>query len=329
MTYPPLNQQTILVTGGAGFIGHHVCQKLLELGAKVISLDNFDPFYPKAIKENNLKRVTEKYPHFKNLNVDITDAKALNDSLSPYTSQITQVVHLAAKAGVRPSMENPTGYLETNVTGTLNILEWMVNAKITKLVFASSSSVYGSRNNAPFLEAEDISKPISPYAATKVMGENLIYTYTHLHNLQAVCLRFFTVYGPSQRPDLAIHKFSKLIYNNQPIIVYGDGSAQRDFTYVDDIVEGIMGACQYSATPFEAINLGESKTTSVLELIQALESHLNLKANIKFEPSHPGDVPLTCASIEKAKALLNYQPKIGPDIGLKQFCDWFLSVNLR
>lgn len=322
-----LQNQTLLVTGGAGFIGHHFCKAALQAGAKIINVDNFDPFYAKSIKQNNLKMLEAFGDDITHLDVDITHQAEFEKALSPYASQITQVVHLAAKAGVRPSMEDPTGYLNTNVNGTLNILEWMVKHQKQKLVFASSSSVYGSRNQAPFVETEDISKPISPYAATKVMGENLIYTYTHLHHIKAVCLRFFTVYGPSQRPDLAIHKFSKLIQQNQPIVIYGDGSALRDFTYVDDIVKGILGACEYESTPFEAINLGESKTTSVLDLIQQLETHLNQKAQIQFEPAHPGDVPLTCASIEKAKQLLGYNPKVPPDIGLKKFCDWFLSVN--
>lgn len=321
------NNQTILVTGGAGFIGSHLCEALLKQNATVISLDNYCDFYDPKIKANNIKRIEShaKSGQFINLTGDIRDDKTYQELLKPYAANISQVVHLAAMAGVRPSLENPKLYMDVNINGTLKLAEWVKQHKIPKLVFASSSSVYGSRDNAPFKESEDTSKPISPYAATKIMGENLLHTYSYLYGMQITALRFFTVYGPGQRPDLAIHKFAKLMAANQPIPVFGDGTARRDFTYVDDIITGILGAMQYAKTPFEVFNLGESATTTVSEMIAYLESALNLKAVINWQDAQPGDVPLTCADITKARQLLNYQPKTQVAEGMKKFAEWFLN----
>ena len=319
------NNQTILVTGGAGFIGSHLCRALLLQGKTVISLDNFCDFYNPKIKENNIQQLQADFSakQFISLIGDIRDDKTYETQLKPYAGTINQVVHLAAMAGVRPSLENPALYLDVNVNGTFKLTEWMKQHTIQKLVFASSSSVYGARNNAPFKEEDDTSRPISPYAATKIMGENLLHTYSYLYGFNIVALRFFTVYGPGQRPDLAIHKFAQLMRNNKAVPVLGDGSARRDFTYIDDIIQGVLAAMAYDKTPFEVFNLGESATTTVCEMITYLEEALGLKARIDWQNPQPGDVPLTCADITKARTLLNYQPTTAVAEGMQKFAKWF------
>lgn len=321
-----MTQRTFLVTGGAGFIGGHVCETLLSQGHRVISLDNYDPFYDISIKRRKMDGLLQTYgEQLIDLHADICDAQAIEQALAPWQTDISSVIHLAAKAGVRPSLLDPQGYLKTNVEGTLNLLEWMRAHTIQKLVFASSSSVYGSRNNAPFKESEDISHPISPYAATKAMAENLLYTYSHLYNIQVTALRFFTVYGAWQRPDLAIHKFSRLMLEEKAIPVFGDGSALRDFSYIDDIVQGIMGAVNYTGKGFDVFNLGESETTSVIDLIRLLETHLNKTARIDWQEAQAGDVPLTCADISKARQALGYNPQTKIEAGIEKFAQWILA----
>jgi UDP-glucuronate 4-epimerase len=322
--------QSILVTGGAGFIGGHVCQALLDLGWRVLSLDNYDPFYAPDIKQRKMAALLNSWPgQLLDIHGDIRDLSnpesETTRNLETIADDIAMVIHLAAKAGVRPSLQAPQEYLSVNVDGTLSVLEWMRQHRIPKIVFASSSSVYGNRETAPFKEDEDISKPISPYAATKAMGENLLHTYSHLYGIHVVALRFFTVYGPHQRPDLAIHKFSRHILEGNPLTIYGDGSARRDFSYSDDIVQGILGAMAYDKTHFEVFNLGESETTTVLELIRTLEHHLGKTAHLDFQPPQPGDVGLTCADITKAKQHLGYNPHTPVELGLKHFTEWIKS----
>jgi UDP-glucuronate 4-epimerase len=320
-----MSKETILVTGGAGFIGSHLIGQLLAEGHRVINLDDFNAFYDPQVKHQNVAAfpATGAYHEY---TVDIRDKATLAKVFTDWGSEIKQVVHLAARAGVRPSLEDPELYLETNVMGTHHILELMKLYCIPKLVFASSSSVYGSRSNPPFKETDDVSQPISPYAATKVMGENLIYTYSHLYGIQSTCLRFFTVYGPGQRPDLAIHKFAKLIDSGRAIPVFGDGSSLRDFTYIDDILQGIRGAMEYTKTPFEVFNLGESEPVSLAHLIGYLEQAMQKTAIIERLPLQAGDVPMTCADISKARALLNYSPQTSITKGLDFFLDWFYQV---
>ena len=315
--------ETVLVTGGAGFIGSHLCQMLVNDGIRVINVDNYNNFYNPVIKNNNIKSLLGDSERFVDMRVDITHQEALAKVFAEWGNEIELVVHLAAKAGVRPSLEDPSGYLETNVTGTLNLLEQMRHYDINRLIFASSSSVYGNRTDPPFREDQDISKPISPYAATKAMGETLLHTYSHLYGIQMVLLRFFTVYGPRQRPDLAIHTFTKKIHAGQSITLFGDGKTQRDYTYIEDILQGIRGAMAYTATPFEIFNLGESQPIFLDQLIQLLEDLLGKKAQIQREPLQPGDVQMTCADISKARQWLGYAPQTPIEHGLEKFVKWY------
>ncbi len=318
--------KTVLVTGGAGFIGSHLCRVLLEQGAVVISVDEYNDFYDPAIKEANVAPLKAYGDRFYDCRLDIREASSLNQGLEPVLATVgpvDQVVHLAARAGVRPSLLEPRLYLDTNVTGTLNVLELMRHWDIPKMVFASSSSVYGNRTDAPFRETDDVSKPISPYAATKVMGENLLHSYSHLYGLQVVALRFFTVYGAAQRPDLAIHKFTRRIDQGLPIPVFGDGSTRRDYTYIDDILQGIQGAMAYNHSPFEIINLGESQSIELSHLIQLLEEALGKKAILDHQPTQPGDVVMTCADISKAQELLGYHPTTPIAEGIQKFVQWY------
>lgn len=315
--------KTFLVTGGAGFIGSHLCRRLVETGARVINLDDYNDFYDPAIKTFNTRPLLKHPDAFIEYRLDIRDVSALENVFREWGPQIDQVIHLAARAGVRPSLKEPRLYLETNVTGTLNLLEQMRLHGIGKMVFASSSSVYGNRTDPPFREDQDISRPISPYAATKAMGEHLLHTYSHLYGIQVVALRFFTVYGAAQRPDLAIHKFTRKIENGEPIPMYGDGSTQRDYTYIDDILQGVMGAVAYDKTPFEIFNLGESQSISLSRLIQLLEEALGKKAMIDPQPLQPGDVMLTCADISKARQYLGYNPQTPIEQGIVEFVTWY------
>lgn len=318
--------KTFLVTGGAGFIGSHLVKQLLEREAAVICIDDFNDFYDPQIKEENL-RPFAKHPKFQLHKTDIRDNKALTEIFETHASALQQggIVHLAARAGVRPSLAEPRLYLETNVTGTLNLAELARVYGIRKFVFASSSSVYGdcAGDAKPFIETQDISKPISPYASTKAMGESLLHTYSHLHGLQVVALRFFTVYGPGQRPDLAIHKFTRLIDQGKAIPVFGDGTTRRDYTYIDDIMQGVLASIEYDKTPYEIFNLGESQTTSLSDLIQCIESNLGKTAIINRQPMQPGDVSITYADISKAKKILGYNPTTKIPEGIPKFMDWY------
>ena len=312
--------QHYLVTGGAGFIGSHLVDKLLAGNHQVTVIDDFNDFYSPAIKRENIAKHLLS-PHYRLLEGDIRDNGFLDKvfSAAPYTA----VIHLAARAGVRPSLEQPVLYQEVNVAGTQNIFECCRQYGIKKCLFASSSSVYGINSKIPFSEEDNIAQPISPYAATKAAGELLAHVYSHLYDIQILCLRFFTVYGPRQRPDLAINKFTRLIDTNQPIPVFGDGTTRRDYTYIDDIVAGILGALSYQDTKYEIINLGNSATVVLKNLIQTIEQALGKQAIINWLPSQPGDVPQTYADVTKAARLLGYQPQTSIEQGIAQFAAWY------
>jgi UDP-glucuronate 4-epimerase len=309
-----------LVTGGAGFIGSHVVDCLLaQRPARVVVVDNFDEFYDSRIKRANIA------DHLNNqsytlVRADIRDYAALKQIFAE--RHFDAIIHLAAKAGVRPSLSEPRAYTEVNINGTMNLLELAERNGVGKFVFGSSSSVYGQAATPPFKEDAPLA-PISPYASTKASGELLTHTYSHLYGTRVVCLRFFTVYGARQRPDLAIHKFARMIAGGAPIPVYGDGSAERDFTYIDDILQGVMAAIEYDATLFEIINLGESQTVTVNRMIELLEEALGRKAVIERCPPQPGDLPHTHADITKARKLLGYQPTTPIETGIKKFVEWF------
>jgi UDP-glucuronate 4-epimerase len=309
----------IVVTGGAGFIGSHLVSRLLELGHTITVIDCFDPFYPESVKQRNIAPHLA-HPAYRLVRADIRSGDLLHDAIPADTDAI---VHLAAKAGVRPSIQHPLSYQETNVTGTHNLLEVARARRIKKFVFASSSSVYGVNPNVPWREDDTVLMPISPYASTKVSCELLGHAYSHLFGIQFLALRFFTVYGPGQRPDLAIHKFSTLIRSGEPIPVFGDGSTRRDYTYVDDIVSGIVSAISYDRSMYEVINLGNDRTVTLLEMIHGLESALGLRANLNMLPEQPGDVPQTWADVSKAARLLGYAPSLSFPEGLTRFAAWF------
>jgi len=306
-----------LVTGGAGFIGSHLVDTLLAEGARVTVIDNFDPFYPAAAKLANLDRAF-RYSAFSLVEADICNLQALRNLAAPYDC----IVHLAAKAGVLPSISNPVAYQQVNVAGTQNLLEVAREFCVPQFVFASSSSVYGINPNTPWKESDHVLLPISPYASTKVSGELLGHVYSHLHGIRFVALRFFTVYGPRQRPDLAIHKFTERILAGLPIPIYGDGSTSRDYTFVHDIVSGIRAAMEYHSSPYEVINLGNRRPVALMEMIRAIEDAIGQRAVLDFQPAQPGDVPCTLADIGKAKDLLGYQPRTQFADGVAQFARW-------
>lgn len=313
--------KNFLVTGGAGFIGSHLVDRLLASDAECITvIDDFNHFYDPSIKRANIREQLDdsRYDIFE---VDIRDRAALEEVFDG--NDFDCIVHLAARAGVRPSLSEPQLYVETNVNGTLNLLELARQKNIKQFVFGSSSSVYGINAKVPFSEDDPIRQPISPYAATKGAGELLCHTYSHLYGLRCICLRFFTVYGPRQRPDLAIHKFARLISQGKAIPVFGDGATRRDYTYIDDIIDGVMAAIVYDKTNYEVINLGESRTVELNELISLLENELGTRAVIDRQPPQPGDVPQTFADISKARALLGYDPKTQIEAGLHRFVEWF------
>ncbi|MGB7070509.1 MAG: GDP-mannose 4,6-dehydratase [Pyrinomonadaceae bacterium] len=315
----------ILITGGAGFIGSHLVDHLLrEGGWQITVIDDFNDFYSPEIKRENSARHFP-YPNYRLIEADIRDRKELNSAFERYAFDV--VVHLAARAGVRPSLAEPVLYYETNVNGTLNLLELVKKHGIKQFVFGSSSSVYGINGKVPFAEDDRIHQPISPYASTKAAGELMCHTYSHLYDIRTVCLRFFTVYGPRQRPDLAIHKFSKSVRDGKPIQVFGDGSTRRDYTYVDDIIQGVRAAIDYDGSIHEVFNLGESQTTELSRLIELIEENLGKKAVIERRPLQPGDVPITFADISKAKRLLGYDPKTKIEQGIPKFVEWFQTVN--
>ncbi len=308
-----------LVTGGAGFIGSHLVDRLLSQDpARLVVVDNFDEFYSPQIKRGNIAGHLS-HPSYRLVEADIRDYNKLKQLFSEEV--IETVIHLAAKAGVRPSVSDPRTYQEVNVGGTLNVLDLAQRNGIKKFIFGSSSSIYGPAAEPPFREDAPLS-PISPYAATKAAGELLGHTYSHLYGMQILCLRFFTVYGPRQRPDLAIHKFARLIMSGSPVPVYGDGSSERDFTYIDDIIQGVLAAIEYTATPFEVINLGESETITVNRLIELLEEAIGKQAIIDSQPEQPGDLPRTHADISKAINLLGYKPTTQIEAGIRKFVRW-------
>jgi len=317
--------RNLLITGGAGFIGSHLVDRLLSTNVEHITVvDDFNDFYDPAIKRANIREHL-KDPRYNISEADIRDGTALEQIFR--NQNFDCVVHLAARAGVRPSLSEPQLYNETNVNGTLNLLELARHNNIKQFIFGSSSSVYGINAKVPFSEDDPIRQPISPYAATKGAGELLCHTYSHLYGLRCVCLRFFTVYGPRQRPDLAIHKFAKLITEGKQIPVFGDGTTRRDYTYIDDIIDGVMAAIDYDQSDYEVFNLGESRTVELNELISLLEKELDMQATINRQPPQPGDVPQTFADISKARALLGYDPKTQIEEGLRRFVDWFRIAN--
>lgn len=323
-----------LVTGGAGFIGMHLCTRLWSMGFKVTCLDNFDDFYPAAIKQANVRHLltlTGNPTRLQCCQGDIREPSLLHHLFQE--SPVDVVIHLAALAGVRSSLEQPLLYSEVNIQGTLNLLECCRQHRVRYFIFGSSSSVYGARQQGPFCETDDVNMPVSPYAATKRAGEILCATYAHLYQMRIACLRFFTVYGPHQRPDLAIHKFARLMTTGQPIDVYGDGTSQRDYTYIDDIIDGILQAWAWlqhgdtSAGVYEIFNLGTAKPVQLLELIRALETFLGCQAVIHWLPMQPGDVSLTFADLRKSHAVLGYWPRIDLTAGIARFVDWFQQMN--
>lgn len=309
----------ILVTGAAGFIGSHLVEKLLNEGYLVTGIDNFDPFYSKEIKLENLKQA-KQHPNFRFVELDIRDNNKIKSGLN---EDFDAIAHLAAKAGVRPSIIDPIGYQETNVYGTQNLLEFAKEKNIKQFVYASSSSVYGINPNVPWKETDYVLNPISPYASSKISGELLGHVYSHIHKIRFIGLRLFTVYGPRQRPDLAIHKFVKNGIKGKPIPFYGDGTTKRDYTFVDDIVNGLMAAIEYTLTDYEIINLGNHHNISLSELVESIQKYIGKELILEKLPKQPGDVDQTYADITKAKLLLNWEPKTDINTGIEKFVRWY------
>lgn len=314
----------VLLTGGAGFIGSHLVDSLLDDGHDVTVLDNFDPFYPRTVKEQNIAAHRGRRG-WRLVEADLRRREDLN----AVEGDVDVIVHLAAKAGVRPSIEDPLSYQDVNVAGTQNLLEFARQRGIRQFVFASSSSVYGVNPRVPWREDDHVLQPISPYASTKVSGELLGHVYSHLYGIRFIALRFFTVYGPRQRPDLAIHKFARLMLAGKPIPVFGDGSTRRDYTFISDIVGGIRGAMAYDRSPYEVINLGNDRTVSLSEMIAGLEDALDIKARVERMPEQPGDVPQTWASVDKARQLLGYAPTTAYADGVRMFAGWLRDAATR
>ena len=314
--------ERILVTGAAGFIGSHVVERLLARGDEVVGVDNFDPFYSPAEKRHNLRDALS-HERFRLVETDCADGAALDAGLGP--ADFDAIVHLAAKAGVRPSIQDPAAYTRANIVATQNMLELARTRGTSRMVFGSSSSVYGNAARVPFAETETADRPISPYAATKRAGELLCHTYHHLYGTGIIALRFFTVYGPRQRPDLAIRKFGTLMLRGESVPMFGDGSMERDYTWIDDILQGVLAALDRTcAVPgeFEIVNLGESRTTSVRRLIDLLAQALGVEPRIRALPLQPGDVERTCADVSRARTLLGYRPSVGIEEGIPRFVEW-------
>ncbi|GAB0133329.1 hypothetical protein EsDP_00001741 [Epichloe bromicola] len=315
----------ILVTGGAGFIGSNLVDALLAEGCwKVVVVDNFDDFYPPAIKRANVAAHLSN-PNFRLYETDIRDAASLRTVFAE--NNLSAVVHLASRAGVRQSLQQPGSYIDTNVAGTLNLLDCARDFSVAQFVFGSSSSVYGLNASVPFSEDDRTARPISPYAASKAAAELLCHTYSHLYGIRCVCLRFFTVYGPRQRPDLAIHKFTRLIDEGEPVPVFGDGTTRRDYTYVVDIIQGVRGAIDYRASMYEVFNLGESQTIELRELIALIEKGLGRVAILDRRAAQPGDMAVTFADVSKANRLLGYKPTTKIQNGIPLFIQWFLAQS--
>ena len=313
-----------LVTGGAGFIGSHVCERLLHDGHRVWAFDDLNAFYDPQIKQRNLRDIQALAKPFEFIHGDITNPATLAEIFS--SVKFDQVIHLAARAGVRPSLEQPALYQRVNVEGTVNVLEAARKNGVKKITLASSSSVYGLNARVPFSEGDPVFSAISPYAASKLACESLGHVWHHLYQMDVVMLRFFTVYGPRQRPDLAVHKFAQLIAAGRPIPVFGDGSTARDYTYVTDTLDGII-ACTQKEFGFEVFNLGESQTVKLNYLIELIEAALGKKAVIDRQPMQPGDVPITFADISRARARLGYQPQVKIEHGIKLFAEWFKNSH--
>ncbi len=308
----------ILVTGAAGFIGSHLVDRLLARGDRVVGLDSFDPYYDPAIKRRNLRGAFAN-PRFTLVEADLRERAAILDVVA--RTRPERVVHLAAQAGVRPSISKPQLYVDVNVTGTVNLLDAMVAAGCQRLIYGGTSSVYGTSSKSPFREDEPADRPISPYAATKRAAELLCHTWHALHGLRVTVLRFFTVYGPRQRPEMAIHKFARLMLGGQPIPRFGDGSSVRDYTYVDDILDGVVKAVDHDEG-FGVYNLGESQTYSLKELLELLARELGVAAKVDALPDQAGDVPSTCADITRARTVLGYDPKVALPEGMRRFVQW-------
>jgi UDP-glucuronate 4-epimerase len=308
---------TVLVTGAAGFIGSHLVDRLLEDGSRVIGVDNLEPFYS---PETKLRQIRQHLQHasYRLIEADIRDL----GNLQSITHDIDVIVHLAAKAGVRPSIADPVGYYETNACGTQNLLEFARRREIRQFVFTSSSSVYGINPNVPWREDDAVLRPISPYASTKISGELLGHVYSHLFGIRFIALRLFTVYGPRQRPDLAIHRFSRLMMKGDPVPFFGDGSSRRDYTYVGDIIDGICAAMKYSASSYEVVNLGNNRTITLRELVNTLGLALDVTPQLNYLPNQEGDVPQTWADLTKARQLLGYSPHTDFRSGVSRFAEW-------
>jgi UDP-glucuronate 4-epimerase len=313
----------VLVTGGAGFIGGHLCRRLLGDGHVVSAVDNFDPYYDRAIKEEGIADLSG-HPSFRFYELDINNTAFLRSILEG--QPIDAIVHLAAKAGVRASIDNPVGCAHFNITGTQSMLEFARQMDVSTFLFGSSSSVYGNNKKVPFSEEDAVHHPISPYAASKRSGELIAHTYHHLYDMTVHCLRFFTVYGPRQRPDLAIHKFARQLLSGRPITMYGDGTTSRDYTFVEDIVGGVTASLHRAHAlddpEYEIINLGGSETTELKNLIAGIGRALGIEPEIKRLPMQPGDVKRTYADITKAQELLGYRPETPIEDGLQKFADW-------
>ncbi len=312
----------VLLTGGAGFIGSHYCEKLLQDGHEVVILDNFNDYYDPKIKRRNLDEV-RRVGEFTLIEGDLTDAEVLETIFSRH--RFDAMVHLAARAGVRPSLKQPLLYERVNVQGTIQLLDHARMQGIERIVIASSSSVYGENEKVPFSEADPVDNPISPYAATKKACELIAFTYHHLYQMNITCLRFFTVYGPRQRPDMAIHKFTRLIDAGEPIPVFGDGSSRRDYTYISDIIDGVQKSLDH-CRGYHIYNLGESRTITLSELIALIEEKLGKKAVIDRRPTQPGDVPITYADISRAREEIGYAPQVDMAEGITEFVGWFKRV---
>jgi UDP-glucuronate 4-epimerase len=317
----------ILVTGAAGFIGSHVVERLLSLGARVTGVDNFDPFYPAEMKRANIAAALA-HPRFRLVEVDCTDQPALAGALADTSFEV--LVHLAAKAGVRPSLKDPAGYLRANVVGTQNVLDLAGKRGVQRVVFGSSSSVYGNSDAVPFAESHRADRPVSPYAASKRSAELLCATYNHLYGTGIVALRFFTVYGPRQRPDLAIRKFATLMLRRAEVPLYGDGSTERDYTWIDDIVDGVVAAIRRTRDvqgAFDIINLGGNRTTSLNRLVELVAESLGVEPQIVRLPLQPGDVLRTFADVTKAHQLLGYTPRTTVEEGIPRFVEWLKAAE--
>ena len=313
----------ILVTGGAGFIGSHLVEKLLSLGHHVTILDDFNDFYDPQIKRQNIAAVAKDVEIH---HLDLRDSGAVRNLF--HREKFEAIAHLAARAGVRPSIQNPQLYYDTNVDGTLHLLDAARVTGVERFIFASSSSVYGNSKTVPFSEDRQLIQTLSPYGATKIAGEFLCSTYSHLYGMRVVALRYFTVYGPRQRPDLAIHQFTRRIHAGKPIDQFGDGTTRRDYTYIDDIIQGTIAALKYDGPMFDIFNLGENETIQLRDLIAGIENALGEKAKINRLPEQPGDMPVTYADISKARELLGYNPSTRLSDGLPRFIEWFLQSSL-